>query len=72
MAARFLGRERAEQGGDHPPLPLPDTGERGPEGGATPTLGEVAAGWDIAAVLAEPGWGVDYDVPRDDGRAPWR
>lgn len=72
VAARFLGRERAEQGGDHPPLPLPDTGERGPEGGATPTLGEVAAGWDIAAVLAEPGWGVDYDVPRDDGRAPWR
>jgi len=71
VAARFLGRERAE--GDRVPMDPPEVSGEGESGGAaTATLGEVAAGWDIAAVLAEPGWGVDYDIPRDDGRGTWR
>jgi len=70
-AARFLGRERAES--DGAPVPLSaGAGEEAPDDASRPSRDETSAVWDIAAVLAEPGWGVEYDLPRADGRAPWR
>jgi len=70
-AARFLGRERAEEG--PPSVPAPTIGEIGElEVPASPSLAEAAAAWDIAADLAAPGWGVDYDPPRAEGRASRR
>jgi len=80
--ARYLG-----VGADAPPAAppvLPAPAERGGEGAggegadeeAGRTLEEVAATWDIAATLAEPGWGVTYEPPRDEERGwgprPWR
>ncbi len=44
----------------------------GPDGMGAATLDEVAATWDIAATLAEPGWAVTYEPPRDEERGPWR
>ena len=70
VAARFLGRERAESGGV--PVPQSAAGEGAPDDASRPSLDETSAAWDIAATLAEPGWGVEYDLPRADGRASWR
>jgi len=49
-----------------------DPGGEGAGDGAGRTLEEVAATWDIAATLAEPGWAVTYEPPRDKERGPWR
>jgi len=73
--ARYLG-----VGADAPPAapavttPADEVGRSsvGPGGVGATTLEEVAATWDIAATLAEPGWAVTYEPPRDEGRAPWR
>ena len=70
--ARYLG-----VGADAPPSARAGVDEAGrssvgPDGVGATTLEEVAATWDIAATLAEPGWAVTYEPPRDEGRAPWR
>jgi len=70
--ARYLG-----VGADAPPSARAGVDEAGrssvgPDGMGATTLEEVAATWDIAATLAEPGWAVTYEPPRDEGRAPWR
>jgi len=71
VAARFLGRERAES--DEVAVPLSAAaGEGVSDDASRPSLDETSAAWDIAATLAEPGWGVEYDLPRADGRASWR
>jgi len=56
------------------PAPADEAGRSsvGLDGVGTATLEEVAATWDIAATLAEPGWAVTYEPPRDEERAPWR
>jgi len=73
--ARYLG-----VGADAPPPAAPpaaapvDLAGAGSGDGAGRTLEEVAATWDIAATLAEPGWAVTYEPPRDEERGPglWR
>ncbi len=70
--ARYLG-----VGADVPTAALPapvNLAGAGADDGAGRTLEEVAATWDIAATLAEPGWAVTYEPPRDEERGPglWR
>jgi len=71
--ARYLG-----VGADAPALPAPTLADEagrssvGPDGVGATTLEEVAASWDIAATLAEPGWAVTYEPPRAEEREPWQ
>jgi len=70
-AARFLGREQA---GDGPPSLDDPASPTAAEGAEEPrmSLDDLVAGWDMAACLSQPGWGVDYDLPRDRDRGPRR
>lgn len=69
--ARYLG-VGAEVPAAALPAPVDLAGEGADAGVGTSTLAEVAATWDIAATLAEPGWGVTYEPPRDEERGPGR
>jgi len=73
--ARYLGVGADVPAAAASALPAPvDLGGEGAGDGAGRTLEEVAATWDIAATLAEPGWAVTYEPPRDEerGPGPWR
>jgi len=70
-AARFLGRERAGDGPSSLDDPMPPTAAES-VGGSRMSLDDLVAGWDMAACLSQPGWGVDYELPRDHDRGPRR
>ncbi len=71
--ARYLGVGAAPASAA---LAAPATGEEATDAAVRRTLEEEAATWDIEATLAEPGWGVTYEPPRDEERGwgprPWR
>ncbi len=71
LAAGSALPARADPGGSALPARA-DPGEEEAGDVAGRTLAEVAATWDIAATLVEPGWAVTYEPPRDEERGPWR
>jgi len=69
--ARYLGVGVAPASAAAPAAPA--SGAEATDAEVRRRLEEAAATWDIAATLAEPGWGVTYAPPRDEerGRGPW-
>ena len=66
--ARYLGRG-AETASAPPPAPAAAAPALSfTDAEARRQLEEEAATWDIAATLAEPGWGISYAPPRDEER----